>query len=666
MDDVPPPTEHVVRPHHIGLLSILSLAFKDGQYKEFPSPFTLHLYRCLLNEISEVCHPKSYSDVLKEIGSGPRAEPEVCQAFLSQARAMPDTLDTADNLTVFFSNIPALFVEKPSDENPIFMRRSLFGYFCRRCFVSFIKLSFSGVVKLQDDFRKWITGYPGAGYDVINKEQLTNDFTLFKTQADKKAWAKPEPFEAWEKGLAIGDDTLAIENLRRFFEQQFNDNNDSGLRQHALLNLVRMHYVHKEYEAARKLLSEAITVSRTSGDRVILQNCVSMLHRLPPTNTGQKQTPNEIQPDLHPLEVFHDVSKLLDDQPVGVAFNKIMQAIGVQDHWIDVQIIPPPEEELWVQHAVQSIVWRSTGCDKLATIEENLIMAFIPLAASDETRLAIVLNRANQNARMGLYDQSLRNLLDPAIWSGLGMDDYATWAHAVWNILALRATRRGQKRLYQEVLLVRRPAGYHNMKFFDLNSEGPPRSKIHEALGEVLKLRKCGQATSGMEHLLRALWHSEFLFRLHEYRTGIVLLADVGLEFGMSKRSRALVDDIMPQIICGKDPEQRGFASFTLARAIIASGESSPESLREALPYLLAAEKDYECLDLLEALQDVQYFISVIYHNLDMTSERDAAARRHHATVERRDTLATTVADGEVEAILDLIGRIGVALASRE
>jgi hypothetical protein len=39
---------------------------------------------------------------------------------------------------------------------------------------------------------------------------------------------------------------------------------------------------------------------------------------------------------------------------------------------------------------------RSQGCDKLATIEENLIMAFIPLGTSDETRLAIVLNRAIQ------------------------------------------------------------------------------------------------------------------------------------------------------------------------------------------------------------------------------------------------------------------------------
>jgi len=44
-----------------------------------------------------------------------------------------------------------------------------------------------------------------------------------------------------------------------------------------------------------------------------------------------------------------------------MAFNKLMQAIGVQDHWINVQLMSPPEEELWVQHAVQSIVWRLTG-----------------------------------------------------------------------------------------------------------------------------------------------------------------------------------------------------------------------------------------------------------------------------------------------------------------
>jgi anaphase-promoting complex subunit 5 len=105
-----------------------------------------------------------------------------------------------------------------------------------------------------------------------------------------------------------------------------------------------------------------------------------MLHRLPPENSSQKWALNEIQPDMHPLEVFYDVNKLLEvrrifksrctteaacqqDQPISVAFNKIMQAVGVQDHWAEVQLVPPPEEELWVQHAVQSIVWRAAGAD---------------------------------------------------------------------------------------------------------------------------------------------------------------------------------------------------------------------------------------------------------------------------------------------------------------
>jgi len=54
------------------------------------------------------------------------------------------------------------------------MRRSIFGYFCRRCFVSFIKLSFSGVVKLQEDYRAWCLGDSRAGYESVEKDQLSN------------------------------------------------------------------------------------------------------------------------------------------------------------------------------------------------------------------------------------------------------------------------------------------------------------------------------------------------------------------------------------------------------------------------------------------------------------------------------------------------------------
>jgi anaphase-promoting complex subunit 5 len=60
-------------------------------------------------------------------------------------------------------------------------------------------------------------------------------------------------------------------------------------------------------------------------------------------------------------------------------------------------------------------------------------------------------------------------------------------------------------------------------------------------------MQRCDQATTAIEQLLKALWHSEFLSRLSDYRTGIILLADVSLEFGLSKRSRRTLEEIMSQ-----------------------------------------------------------------------------------------------------------------------
>ena len=63
-----------------------------------------------------------------------------------------------------------------------------------------------------------------------------------------------------------------------------------------------------------------------------------------------------------------------------------------------------------------------------------------------------------------------------------------------------------------------------------------------------LALQERDHATIAIESLLIALWHSEFLFRLNYYRTGIILLADLLLEFGLTKRCKQMVEDIMPQV----------------------------------------------------------------------------------------------------------------------
>jgi len=54
-EDIPPPADHVIRPHHIAVLTILMMAFKDLDIKNFPREYSLHIQRVLLNEISEVC-----------------------------------------------------------------------------------------------------------------------------------------------------------------------------------------------------------------------------------------------------------------------------------------------------------------------------------------------------------------------------------------------------------------------------------------------------------------------------------------------------------------------------------------------------------------------------------------------------------------------------------
>lgn len=46
---------------------------------------------------------------------------------------------------------------------------------------------------------------------------------------------------------------------------------------------------------------------------------------------------------------------------MSVAFAKINQAVGLYDHWLDVQLSVPVDEEQLAQHAVQSIVWTAAG-----------------------------------------------------------------------------------------------------------------------------------------------------------------------------------------------------------------------------------------------------------------------------------------------------------------
>jgi len=275
------------------------------------------------------------------------------------------------------------------------------------------------------------------------------------------------------------------------------------------------------------------------------------------------------------------------------------------------------------------------------------------------------LNRAYRRARQGKYEDAIAILLEPDVWRGLSLHDYSQWASQIWQILVLRASRRGQLRQYNDLLKTMRPAGPYNPREYFFNATASATSIIRDPLYEFLEMRQVGQAATAMEQLLRALWHSEFQCRYGSYRTAIILLADVGLEFGMTKHCKRILEEIMPQVIDGDDLEKRALACFTLARCIIAAGEQSQESIREALPYLGIAEKDYATLEILRSLADVQFLVSVLYHNLNMVEERDAAATRQTKTEEAMQEAAVVVSEDWIDQVWELVLDIGASLAKR-
>jgi anaphase-promoting complex subunit 5 len=89
------------------------------------------------------------------------------------------------------------------------------------------------------------------------------------------------------------------------------------------------------------------------------------------------------------------------------------------------------------------------------------------------------------------------------------------------------------------------------------------------------------------------------------------------------------------------------------------------DSLQEALPHLQRSESDFKTLELIQPLSDVQYLISVLYHNLGMEKERDEMAEHHSETDTRLRRLEAIVVDDEVGQIIEVVSMVGAALAGR-
>jgi len=493
---------------------------------------------------------------------------------------------------------------------------------------------------------------------------LTQDIWIFKTSFDIKSWARPEPLAAAGKGLASGDSILGPENLRRYFEQHFHDHPDSGVRQHALLYLARMHFARGETTSVRNLLQEAISVARGVGDRYTLQQCTSLINRLP------SPTPvlTEIQPDVHPADVLHDVAKLMNPengQPLMSAFEKLFQAAGLYDYWFERRRNMVQEWESRSLHSMQAVLWESVGCVGLAEVEEDMVSAFVE-RVPDVNRKSVTLNRVRRLARNGAYEEALASILHTDTWMTLNHTQYVEWAEQVWHVLAIRAIRRGQHQLFNNYLKPRRPSSANVSEYIFDDVSAPKLGSIRAELHEVIRARHHGQAVAAIQPLLQALWLSEFQCRFPLYRLGVILLADVGLEFGLTEYCRRLLEEVLPQMRKGDDVEHRALAYFTYARCLIACSPSgSGEGLREALVYLKMAEEDYKRLELTESLADVQFLMSVVYHNLGATSESEQTGERHLETNALKQKHGEVLVDEEVSRIWEIVSRVGISIAGQ-
>jgi len=195
--------------------------------KRFHPSFLIQVYRVLLEEVLEVTPPRSFPNLLEALKNAPHGSDEGAIPFFESLKPKYTDFVSVDHMTNFFHGISYLYVDHKSGEESDISRRSIFGYFCRRAVVSYMKLSFAGVSKLRQDYHEWLNGSITAGYEHFQRDLITFDTLLLKTHADEYRWAEPAAYSGFERGLATGDSNSASENLRRFFEQRFHEGSDS-------------------------------------------------------------------------------------------------------------------------------------------------------------------------------------------------------------------------------------------------------------------------------------------------------------------------------------------------------------------------------------------------------------------------------------------------------
>ncbi|KAF8758434.1 hypothetical protein RHS01_02503 [Rhizoctonia solani] len=523
-------------------------------------------------------------------------------------------------------------------------RRSLFGITVRRARINWVKLSFQGQVEFVKLYQAWLRGeWVGGTYQGANQRNFTcfllNRITFITLELN------------YLTSLASGNTQTATESLRRFFDQPLTDNDDTGLHQHALLNLARLHYCVGELLGGRRALEEAIKVSRAANDRDTLQRCMALLRRIAPS----AESPQVIQKGTDPIDILWDIKRSMDmGEPIQVGFSKLFECIGCESALPTTATV-----DYCARFSVQSALWKIAGVDSLAQTHFNLIMTFTTPGHGSEPRLTAQLAKARALSRQGKSQEAVVGLLDPDVWRGLNRVQKETWAREIWCILEGQARRR---KINSGILSATETSRCFANTSVERRSHVLEETRPNESAPESLATNSTLTST-----LLDALWTTEFRGTWPLYRTGIALLADLGVGLGMARSGREFLEQCMAQILNGDDLEQRAFACFTLAKCIMtaAKGDEDPippariqEHLKLALFWLHIAEKDYASIEFYTGRLDVLYTLSVVYHNLGMIPERDRTASLHAEVEKKRVEMVRKDADEELRDVWEIVCEI--------
>ncbi|KAH7103816.1 hypothetical protein BKA62DRAFT_742251 [Auriculariales sp. MPI-PUGE-AT-0066] len=650
-------TSHVLRPHHVGLLAAVLLS-RTRDPEPYSNGFLLHLHRVLLVDISEVCKSRPFPALIREIAAySPSGELLEVRRFAASLAGLPRHLNTAEKFADFFTG---------SQEQE---RRSLFGLFTRRCHHTFLKMNFESVDRLRTDFYVWAVNQNRTTYPPMSLDAMSERF-LLQTPQDEKRHSQFHDFQLFERNIAKGDMVSAERHLRDFFIQRFTSQPDSPVRQIPLLHLGQMHFMWGEWDAARKVLLECISVCRTNGDKATLHYSTLLLRRLPP-ETGSQPVMTVVQEHTPALDVLYDVKKVLDaGLPLSIAFERVVEAAASADLWVDKpEGRPPPSlpDCQWANHGVQAILWRAAGQEMLAQTEENIAMCFARLDSEDDTMLSARLGRARQYARQGQIEDALVTLLDPPAWATLSLRQYTAWAAEVWNVLMVHLSRRGQKRQYDEFFCARQPSRDASLRSFFNDVPGTRQGALHEALQRCMESRRLSTGPMGLEPLLRSIGQAKATGQWALYRVGIILLADLELDLGLTSTSREMLEECLPQLMLGEDLEQRAYACFTFARCLLVESKGAREAIMRAVPFLQVAETDYAHIQLHAALERTQYMLAVVSHNLgpEYYQQRDEAAARRLATTAEATKWVSEPLDEQFKEAMDLVLEVGIVVAAR-